>query len=232
MKRPLAYILVPLLLLVALASCSRHDIIPRRKLSKIYVEMFLRDQWITNRAEQRMRADTTLVYEPVFEKYGYTKNDYLRTQEAYMKDPKRFAKILRKSEEMLDKEVTVLKKLKEEYDIAMAKRLMIPDEPMIRLYPMLPFSPEPVSIDSMRFVSDSLGYTVMETVLFREFEGFGFCIPDTVSVPADSIALQDSIVAEDGIIRIEETMKKAGRPASRTLKADNTAVEKELKWDE
>ena len=49
--------------LLLLSSCNREEekVIPRSKLSKIYAEMLLTDQWIGETPELRQIADTSLI---------------------------------------------------------------------------------------------------------------------------------------------------------------------------
>ena len=98
MKRVLHKILILLAAAVLLASScggNKARVIPRSKMSKIYAEMFVMDQWVQNKPGLRMIADTSLVYEPILEKYGYDSEDYQYTVEYYMADPERFSRILR-----------------------------------------------------------------------------------------------------------------------------------------
>ena len=90
--------------LLLLSSCNRAEekVIPRSKLAKIYAEMLLTDQWISETPELRRVADTSLIYEPILEKYGYTKMDYLHTVDAYLDDPERFSRIWRETSDILD----------------------------------------------------------------------------------------------------------------------------------
>ena len=55
--------------------------------------MLLLDQWIGIEWSNTRVADTSVVYEQIFEKYGYTSNDYRKSVSYYMEDPDRFAKI-------------------------------------------------------------------------------------------------------------------------------------------
>lgn len=90
------------------AACSRNEggeIIPRKVFSKIYAEMFITDQWIREHTELAVVADTTLVYEPIFNKYGYTTDDYLKSVDYYIYDPVRFNKILQESAEIIHKKI-------------------------------------------------------------------------------------------------------------------------------
>ena len=63
--------------------------------------MLLTDQWILNTPNVRNIADTSLVYEPILEKYGYDPDDYRKSIDVYMDDPERFAKIFRETSELL-----------------------------------------------------------------------------------------------------------------------------------
>ena len=89
--------------IVLLPSCRKDDaeVIPRSELSRIYAEMLLTDQWILNTPNVRNIADTSLVYEPILEKYGYDPDDYRKSIDVYMDDPERFAKIFRETSELL-----------------------------------------------------------------------------------------------------------------------------------
>ena len=82
-------------LLVAVAvSCRGPRVIPRDKMADIYYDMFMADQQVRQEPLLREQADTMLVYEAVFNRYGYDTDDYLYSVREYLKDPERFAKIL------------------------------------------------------------------------------------------------------------------------------------------
>lgn len=106
-----------LALAAALAASCGPRVIPRGKLSDIYVEMFLTDQWLRENPSVNRTADTLLVYEPIFKRHGYSTDDYLRSQEYYLRDPDRYAKLLRGVSRKLDKERQVIQKQidKEDY---------------------------------------------------------------------------------------------------------------------
>ena len=115
MKSLLKHIL-PLFAVLFLASCANDEakVIPRAKLAEIYAEMLMTDQWISNTPGMRMIADTSLVYEPILEQYGYDHLDYLKSVDHYMNDPERFSRILRTSGELLDKRLAVLMEKKKQ----------------------------------------------------------------------------------------------------------------------
>lgn len=95
-------IFVLALLTVLLASCSREGkVIPKSKLSRIYAEMFLADQWLDSHEGERTKADTTLFYDPIFKRFGYTFEDYDASVNYYLSDPQKFSKILKKSSDLL-----------------------------------------------------------------------------------------------------------------------------------
>ena len=106
MKR---FLHIVLLLAVAL-SCRGPRLIPKDTLEDMYVDMFLLDQQIIQTPGLRNQADTMLVYEPVFNKYGYDTDDYLFTVRTNLKDPERFAKVLENVVSRLDAESRVLER--------------------------------------------------------------------------------------------------------------------------
>ena len=96
--------------IIFLTSCGRDvaEVIPRKDMARIYAEMLLTDQWIMNKPTVRKIADTSLVYAPILERYGYDAADYRKSVDHYMDDPERFAKILRETGEILDDRLTDL----------------------------------------------------------------------------------------------------------------------------
>ena len=72
-----AYLLPLALAAVSFVSCGGDvKVIPKDEMAEIYAEMLLMDQWIAAHPQARRTADTSFVYEPIFEKYGYTSDDY------------------------------------------------------------------------------------------------------------------------------------------------------------
>lgn len=98
-------------------ACGREGkVIPKGKMAEIYADMFVADQWITQNYRASRTADTTVVYEAVFRKYGYDSEDYRASVEHYIQDPDRYARILRHTVVLLDERIAEkkaeLKKLK------------------------------------------------------------------------------------------------------------------------
>lgn len=93
----------------AVVSCGRGGrVIPVRKMERIYREMLLADQWLAENPDKRGIADTTWFYEPIFEKYGFTLNDYQKSVDRYLNDPKRYAEMLGRVEEGLRNDLKVV----------------------------------------------------------------------------------------------------------------------------
>ena len=105
---------VRILILVAtaalcVAACSRGPkVIPRSKMEKIYTDMLLADQWFALNTNNRIAIDTTLFYEPIFRKYGYTTDDFRVSVEYYMRDPLRFSRMMKKVAVKMDAEAARL----------------------------------------------------------------------------------------------------------------------------
>lgn len=112
------HIFPAIIALILFSSCSSREgkVIPRGELAEIYAEMLLSDQWIATRPELRKNADTSLVYEPVLNKYGYTTQDYVLTIDKYMDDPERYSRILRTTVEIFDRQLKELEARKVELD--------------------------------------------------------------------------------------------------------------------
>jgi hypothetical protein len=110
-------------MILILVSCigGKDRVIPRAKLAEIYAEMFLTDQWISSTHSVRRQVDTSLVYEPILARYGYTSDDYRRSVDKYMNDPERFSRILRTTGQILDERLAELRK--QEAEIARVKAL-------------------------------------------------------------------------------------------------------------
>lgn len=141
-----------------LSSCSGRDertVIPRRQLAKIYAEMLVTDQWITTTPGMRMIADTSLVYMPILEKYGYDLDDYLKSVDVYMDDPERFARILRNSGEIIGKQLKDAEVRLEEHKRLAALPKVKVDLDMKEFFPFLFDEPYVHYYDSLSFEPDS-----------------------------------------------------------------------------
>ena len=91
-------VLILALAALALFSCGKKErIIPRGTMADIYADMFIADQWLKADRNEFQRADTMLFYEPIFNNYGYTTTDFRNSAYYYLRDPKRYSRIIQKS---------------------------------------------------------------------------------------------------------------------------------------
>lgn len=158
MRKFSAYILL-VAMLVCMFSCKRGPrVIPRGDMTKIYAEMFLLDETISDSRELRRMADTSRVYEAVLEKYGYTVEDYLASQEKYILDAGRYVKMLKKAVRSLEAENKVLEKEKERIDaIAQAQENIRRFAPEKVYYMTGLHNPNRFGNDTLKFCVDTSG---------------------------------------------------------------------------
>lgn len=221
MKKTLQHILAVLLVSVAVfSSCSKQEekIIPRKKMSRIYAEMLVVDQWINMSMQTRQMTDTTLIYEPILEKYGYTSEDYRRSVYKYLDDPERFARILRSTSEILDKRIKELK-IQKDAQASLEERMRKTErfrpgfdaaeyfpltykEPYIHYYDSVA-----VDIDTVTCIQTLRNVDRSDTV----YEGLVMVIRIDSTALADSIARADSLAKVDSLARLD-SLKKQRKP--------------------
>ena len=173
MKRFLHIVLV---LLVAVA-CRGPRVIPKDTMTDIYTDMFLADQMVRDADIPRAQMDTMLLYEAVFEKYGYDTEDYLYSLRYYLKDPERFGKVFESVAKRLEGEVEALKKIVELRNRIASKRDA--DYPLVDSL-LAPFSKESVFFGLARVERDTSRYPAwFRLVAVHE---------DTLMVSVDSLA--------------------------------------------
>ena len=173
MKRFLHIVLV---LLLAVA-CRGPRVIPKDTLTDIYTEMFIADQMVRDADIPRAQMDTMLLYEAVFEKYGYDTEDYLYSLRFYLKDPERFGKVFENVAKRLEGEVEALKKIVELRNRIASKREA--DYPLVDSL-LSPFSKESVFLGLARVERDTSRYPAW----FR----LAAVHEDTLMVSVDSLA--------------------------------------------
>ena len=173
MKRFLHIVLV---LLVAVA-CRGPRVIPKDTMADIYTDMFLADQMVRDADIPRAQMDTMLLYEAVFEKYGYDTEDYLYSLRYYLKDPERFGKVFENVAKRLEGEVEALKKIVELRNRIASKRDA--DYPLVDSL-LSPFSKESVFVGLARVERDTSRYPAW----FR----LAAVHEDTLMVSVDSLA--------------------------------------------
>ena len=186
MKRFLHIVLA----LIAVAACQGPRVIPKSTLTDIYMDMFLADQLVRERNVPHAQMDTMLVYEAVFNKYGYNTDDYLHSVRHYLKDPERFAKVFEEVARRLEGEVKALDRIIE-HEQWVAEKLA-------ETHPLLdsiltPFSKDAIYVGLARVERDTSKYPAwFRLVPVQE---------DTLMVPVDSLrAKEETAVKEESAV--------------------------------
>lgn len=92
-------------------SCRNRDIIPKDIMSQIYYDMYINDQSVKSKYIFRRMSDTLHVYAPIFEKYGYSVEDYQKSVNHYLLDPEEFEDIFKETVTLLEKKKALLEAL-------------------------------------------------------------------------------------------------------------------------
>ena len=72
-------------------------------MSKIYYDIYMTDEAVDANYGLRRMADTMRIYEPIFNKYGYTTDDYNRSVNFYLERPDKFEDVFEDTKTMLEK---------------------------------------------------------------------------------------------------------------------------------
>ena len=113
MKAIRTAVAVLLAALLCLSACGRKDkVIPRDTMVDIYADLFISDQWLREQGGPAfMDSDTMRFYEPIFRKYGYTTLDFRNSANYYLRDSRRFARILQRTSVKLEEHAKYLERL-------------------------------------------------------------------------------------------------------------------------
>ena len=210
-------VLVSAFAVLLLAGCNEKDgkVIPRGTLAEIYAEMLVVDQWIANDMSLKRQADTSFVYAPILEKYGYTPDDYRKSVDHYMHDPERYSRILRTSAEILGERLSELKIEKARLDriagIKVYESDLTPEDFAWYLRDSLIMYHDSMSFeaDSLKMIYRLIPHETSDTL----YEGVAMVIKvdslavsdsislDSLSVVADSLAAVDSVAVKDSTMK-------------------------------
>lgn len=243
MKRFPAYLVVLALAVgLSLASCGKKErVIPREKMAEIYAEMYVLDQWLDENRSLRREADTSLVYAPVLDKYGYTYDDYLNSVNVYMKDPTRYSRILRRTSEILGSRLAELRvEKKAQEDALKESRRLDSLRNLIHLNvdSLMNSMVRTAPSDSLVTVLDSLGFVDFRFVQTSDttYDGPAMVIRrDSLAVVADSLTVLTDTLPEkknphaevDGT-KSEVTRKESGTVSVKTdLIPESRSIDKQ-----
>ena len=220
MKRFPAYLVVLALAVgLSLASCGKKErVIPREKMAEIYAEMYVLDQWLDENRSLRREADTSLVYAPVLDKYGYTYDDYLNSVNVYMKDPTRYSRILRRTSEILGSRLTELKvEKKAQEDALKESRRLDSLRNLIHLNvdSLMNSMVRTAPSDSLVIVLDSLGFVDFRFVQTSD---------TTYDGPAMVIRRDSLAVAADSLVVLTDTLPEKNNPQNTAIDGTKSEV--------
>ena len=220
MKRFPAYLVVLALAVgLSLASCGKKErVIPKEKMAEIYAEMYVLDQWLDDNRSLRREADTSLVYAPVLDKYGYTYDDYLNSVDVYMKDPTRYSRILRRTSEILGSRLTELKAEKKAQEDALKESRRLDSlRNLIHL-----------NVDSLM---NSMVRTAPSDSLVTAFDSLGFVdfrfvqtSDTTYDGPAMVIRIDSLAVAADSLTVLTDTLPEKKNPQNAAIDGTKSEV--------
>ena len=149
--------------------------------------ILLQDQQIKLGSYLKQQADTSLVYEGIFQSLGYTTDDFLYSMEYYLEEPVRFEKVMESVANRLEKE---------EAQAQIQMDLSNWRDGMLRIYWLTPDTlsmpqPGPRAIDSLllRFQGDSLYLVREDTFPYYPKDTLLF-LRDSLSFKRDSLSVK------------------------------------------
>lgn len=196
-----AYLLAILTLVSSCNNKSRK--IPEGTMSKIYAEMFVADQWITQNRLTRT-ADTSWVYESIFQKYGYSGDDYVFSVEQYMEDPEAFSAVIDRAGKIIRAQITAAGE-QNRLEILLDS-LIVAREHLYRTFTLAGDSLLVPSYLGVEAVYDKYNPYALGAVRPDSL----YCGPELIAVDTLGLALLDSLkVGEDSLSAFTEGLANA-----------------------
>ena len=230
-----AFIIISLLGFITL-SCRRTPEIPKETMVNIYYEMYLTDQsiFINNLNKEN---DSLLIYAPIFEKYGYTFEEYTSSVNAYLQRPEKFTKIFTEVKQRFEsrlKELTDslarMERLSTKWALLDSVHILGTDKELTttlyRVLDMMFFQKDTSLLENYPMPDSSILKSYKLNV-FELYEGNPFStevpegrfmtlLPDTLST-----AKSDSLTKAEGSQKDDTTqIKTAEKRSARLLKAN------------
>ena len=225
-KRGTTVALMLLSFALAFSSCSKGGrVLSEHKMEMLYTDMFLADQWLRDHPKYRAMADTTLFFDPIFEKHNITFEDYDASLKYYVSKPELLAEITQKASARLSKMADIMSKEVERLaEIDRTNKANRISHEFVDFESLEPRSEYFSFTDSVSVHSDSLAFA-------RDSLAFA---PDSLAYARDSLAFApDSLAAKEvshgqrvgTLLRGFDSVKVAPRPFSRP---DSASVRKRL----
>ena len=225
-KRGTTVALMLLSFALAFSSCSKGGrVLSEHKMEMLYTDMFLADQWLRDHPKYRAMADTTLFFDPIFEKHNITFEDYDASLKYYVSKPELLAEITQKASARLSKMADIMSKEVERLAVIdrtnKANRI---SHEFVDFESLEPRSEYFSFTDSVSVHSDSLAFA-RDSLTFA---------PDSLTYTRDSLAFApDPLAAKEvshgqrvgTLLRGFDSVKVAPRSFSRP---DSASVRKRL----
>ena len=215
-KRGTTVALMLLSFALAFSSCSKGGrVLSEHKMEMLYTDMFLADQWLRDHPKYRAMADTTLFFDPIFEKHNITFEDYDASLKYYVSKPELLAEITQKASARLSKMADIMSKEVERLaEIDRTNKANRISHEFVDFESLEPRSEYFSFTDSVSVHSDSLAFA-RDSLTFA---------PDSLTYTRDSLAFApDPLAAKEvshgqrvgTLLRGFDSVKVAPRPFSR-----------------
>ena len=225
-KRGTTVALMLLSFALAFSSCSKGGrVLSEHKMEMLYTDMFLADQWLRDHPKYRAMADTTLFFDPIFEKHNITFEDYDASLKYYVSKPELLAEITQKASARLSKMADIMSKEVERLaEIDRTNKANRISHEFVDFESLEPRSEYFSLTDSVSVHSDSLAFA-RDSLTFA---------PDSLTYTRDSLAFApDPLAAKEvshgqrvgTLLRGFDSVKVAPRPFSRP---DSASIRKRL----
>ena len=218
-KRGTTVALMLLSFALAFSSCSKGGrVLSEHKMEMLYTDMFLADQWLRDHPKYRAMADTTLFFDPIFEKHNITFEDYDASLKYYVSKPELLAEITQKASARLSKMADIMSKEVERLaEIDRTNKANRISHEFVDFESLEPRSEYFSLTDSVSVHSDSLALA-LDSLAFA---------PDSLAIAPDSLAAKKVSHGQrvGTLLRGFDSVKVAPRPFSRP---DSASVRKRL----
>ena len=215
-KRGTTVALMLLSFALAFSSCSKGGrVLSEHKMEMLYTDMFLADQGLRDHPKYRAMADTTLFFDPIFEKHNITFEDYDASLKYYVSKPELLAEITQKASARLSKMADIMSKEVERLaEIDRTNKANRVSHEFVDFESLEPRSEYFSFTDSVSVHSDSLALA-LDSLAFA---------PDSLTYTRDSLAFApDPLAAKEvshgqrvgTLLRGFDSVKVAPRPFSR-----------------
>ena len=218
-KRGTTVALMLLSFALAFSSCSKGGrVLSEHKMEMLYTDMFLADQWLRDHPKYRAMADTTLFFDPIFEKHNITFEDYDASLKYYVSKPELLAEITQKASARLSKMADIMSKEVERLaEIDRTNKANRVSHEFVDFESLEPRSEYFSFTDSVSVHSDSLALA-LDSLAFA---------PDSLAYARDSLAAKKVSHGQrvGTLLRGFDSVKVAPRPFSRP---DSASIRKRL----